>query len=112
MERVLVTLIDDLDGTSAAQETITFGLDDKLYEIDLSSENAARLREALRPWVKVARPSSARIGKADSSESNRVDPAKVRRWALERGQQVSERGRLPKGLIRDYLKAVQNSSDQ
>ena len=46
-QQVNVVLVDDLDGTPA-EETVTFGLDGISYEIDLTAENAARLRDSLR----------------------------------------------------------------
>ena len=46
--RFTSSLEDDLDG-GPADETIRFGLDGAYYEIDLSSANAARLRDAIRP---------------------------------------------------------------
>ena len=49
-QRVHIVLEDDLDG-SAADETVTFGLDGANYEIDLSAKNAAKLRDALAPYV-------------------------------------------------------------
>ena len=47
---LVVTLTDDLDGGDA-DETVTFGLDGKSYEIDLSEANAEKLRKALAPFV-------------------------------------------------------------
>ena len=44
-QRVNIVLEDDLDGTDA-DETVTFALDGVGYEIDLSSANAATLRDA------------------------------------------------------------------
>ena len=49
-QRVSIVLTDDLDESPAA-ETVTFGLDGNTYEIDLSSANAARLRDALKPFM-------------------------------------------------------------
>ena len=46
-QRIHVTLIDDLDNTSEADETVRFGLDGKEYSIDLSKKNAKALRDAL-----------------------------------------------------------------
>jgi hypothetical protein len=43
-QKVLVEMVDDIDGEVATQ-TVPFGLDGVSYEIDLSEENAARLRE-------------------------------------------------------------------
>ncbi|HLU98671.1 MAG TPA: Lsr2 family protein, partial [Thermobifida alba] len=45
-----VLLIDDLDGGEAGQ-TVSFNLDGRAYEIDLSDANAARLRKALAPFI-------------------------------------------------------------
>ena len=53
---VIVKLTDDLDGGDA-DETVTFALDGRSYEIDLGSANAVRLRDALKPFVEKARPS-------------------------------------------------------
>jgi hypothetical protein len=48
--RVTTTLVDDTDGSEAV-ETLTFGIDSVQYELDLSEQNAKKLREALAPWV-------------------------------------------------------------
>jgi hypothetical protein len=52
---VVVRLTDDLDG-SDADETVIFGLDGKTYEIDLTTNNAAQLRNELSRYVARARP--------------------------------------------------------
>ena len=44
--QVHVKCVDDVDG-SVASETVTFGLDARQYELDLSETNAATLRAAL-----------------------------------------------------------------
>lgn len=43
-KRVQVLLVDDLDHTTPADETVSFALDGVSYSIDLSADNAARLR--------------------------------------------------------------------
>ena len=45
-----IVRIDDLDGTDAG-ETVCFELDGEIYEIDLSSDNAAEFRSALTPYL-------------------------------------------------------------
>jgi len=47
-------LVDDLDG-SRASTTVEFGLDGTSYAIDLSAENAARLRGVVAEFVGAAR---------------------------------------------------------
>jgi len=51
MARETITrLVDDLDG-GVAHETVRFGLDGRLYEIDLSSKNAKKLRSELASFI-------------------------------------------------------------
>ena len=54
-KKVTVTLVDDFDGAGAADETVEFGLDGVTYEIDLSTKNAAKLRNDLKQWVAAGR---------------------------------------------------------
>jgi hypothetical protein len=56
-QTVVVQLTDDIDGGSA-DETISFSLNGKTYEIDLSSKNADKLREAFAPFIGKARKTS------------------------------------------------------
>jgi hypothetical protein len=53
----IIKLTDDIDGGDA-DETISFSLDGRSYEIDLNSKNAAALRSALDPYVSRARSTS------------------------------------------------------
>jgi hypothetical protein len=57
-QRTVTTLVDDLDGTDlegGSGETVRFGVDGRAYEIDLSDDNAAALREALQPYTEAGR---------------------------------------------------------
>ena len=58
--RTVTTLVDDLDGSSTAEENVVFGLDRVDYEIDLSSGHAETLREVLAPYVSAARRTGGR----------------------------------------------------
>ncbi len=49
-KETITRLVDDLDG-GVAHETVTFGLDGHLYEIDLSPRNAKKLRTELAVFV-------------------------------------------------------------
>jgi hypothetical protein len=53
--KATVIIEDDLDG-SEADETLTFGLDGRSYEIDLSEKNAAKLRKVMAQYVAAGRP--------------------------------------------------------
>ena len=58
-QRVNVVLVDDIDGSDAT-ETVSFGLDGVDYEIDLSDEHAAELREAVACYIGHARRTGGR----------------------------------------------------
>lgn len=109
--RTQVIVIDDLDG-SEADETLTFGLDGEAYEIDLSEENAAVLRELLQPYVGVARRvTNKRGGRARRSARNSDGSgassrtAQIRAWAIENGHEVNTRGRIPAHIVALYDEA-------
>lgn len=57
-QKVTVQLLDDLDG-SAAAETVSFGLDGIAYEIDLNDENAAKPHGGIAEFVKAGRRQGA-----------------------------------------------------
>ncbi len=53
-QRRTTSVVDDLNGSTAV-ETVRFGLGGPQYEIDLSADNARRLRSALAPFIGKAR---------------------------------------------------------
>jgi hypothetical protein len=105
-QRVKVELVDDVDGTEA-DETVTFALDGVTYEIDLSSANADKLRDALASWVGHARRSGGtrKAARNGSGGGRKRDLAKVREWARAHGHQVSDRGRISAEVQAAYDKA-------
>jgi len=106
-QKVQVLLVDDIDG-GTADETVQFGLDGSTYEIDLSTANAAVLRDVLAQYVAVARRGSARAGTRRRSRARSSDAGsarEVREWARANGYQVSERGRIPADVTEAYLAA-------
>ncbi len=61
-QKVLVQLVDDLDGSSSSDiSTVTFGLDGVSYEIDLNEDNASNLREHLSEFISSARRTGGRV---------------------------------------------------
>jgi len=107
-KKVQVLLVDDIDKSSPADETVSFSLDGVSYEIDLTSDNAARLRDDLAVWIGHAertggRRSAARSGSKGSGR--KADLGAVRAWAREQGHQVSDRGRISAEVQTAYDKA-------
>lgn len=107
-QKVQVLLVDDLSG-GEADETVTFALDGKSYEIDLSDANAQKLRESLAEFVKAGRKTGGRSagrGKARAAASaGGQDTAKIRAWAKENGYNVNDRGRVPADIREAFEKA-------
>ncbi|GLU46956.1 Lsr2 family protein [Nocardiopsis ansamitocini] len=99
-------LIDDLDGDEA-QETVSFGIDGTGYEIDLKTQNASRLRDALAPFVHAARKVPAKPGRMVRGAKSRNAPtrehsADIRSWAQANDKPVSDRGRIPQTIVDEY----------
>jgi hypothetical protein len=90
---VIVKLTDDIDGGDA-DETVYFSLDGKSYEIDVNSENAARVRAAFEPFIakgrvsgstgraRAVRPSNGGAGeKTLFSQLSSEEKGRFRAWA-------------------------------
>jgi hypothetical protein len=105
-QRTEIVFTDDLDG-GPADGTVTFGLGNTAYEIDLSQKNADKLAKAIGPYVEAGRrvrgSGSRRSGAA--SPVARQDQSAVREWARGRGLKVSDRGRIPANVIAEYKAA-------
>jgi hypothetical protein len=108
-QKVQVVLVDDLDG-GTADETVTFSLDGVSYEIDLSHDNAASLRDLLAPYVGHGRRVGGGRRSASSSRSTGkstggTNPAEIRDWAKSQGIAVNERGRISADLLAKFQAA-------
>jgi hypothetical protein len=108
-KETITKLIDDLDG-GEAQETVKFGLDGHSYEIDLSTKNANKLRNALAPYLE----NGTRVGRAaatmrlgggrgrGSAVAEREQNKAIRAWALRKGLDVAPRGRIKQEVVDQY----------
>ena len=107
-----LVILEDV-GRSEATDKVSFGLDGMSYEIDLSTENAAKLRAALAPYIKAveARPAGDREASTPATRNPRrrttkpVDSAAIRAWAATNGIAVSARGRNSTNVIHQYHEA-------
>jgi hypothetical protein len=103
-QKVQVLLVDDLDGGEAT-ETVSFSLDGTVYEIDLSSDNANKLRKDFQGYIDHARKGGGGGGgrrRRARTGPGRERSAEIRAWARQRGHKVSERGRIPATIISEY----------
>jgi hypothetical protein len=104
-KETITKLVDDLDG-GVAHETVTFGLDGHLYEIDLSTKNAKKLRSELATFVEHGSRVSARTAiparPSRRSASQHVHPDQnraIRDWAQAKGYQIAQRGRIKQDIV-------------
>ena len=116
MKKVIEQLVDDISGDVIADgegETVSFAIDGKSYEIDLGEKNAAKLREALQPYIAAGRRSSALSSPARQAATRASRPgssashwsagyAVVREWAQANGIDVSPRGRVADSVMKAY----------
>jgi hypothetical protein len=99
-------LLDDLDG-GVAHETVKFALDGHSYEIDLSSKNAKKLRSDLAVFVEHGSRVSGRAAagqdrRARSGGSDKDQNRAIREWAVGKGFDVAERGRIKQDIVEAF----------
>jgi hypothetical protein len=101
-----VRLVDDLTGDEAA-ETVSFAIDGARYEIDLSADNAAKLRNTLSVYIANGRRTPARGngGPRRSTRADREQTAAIRDWARKNGFDIGDKGRIPSSAIEAYHSA-------
>lgn len=97
-KRIIEELIDDLDG-SKAQETTTFSVDGKSYEIDLSKSNKVVFLKELKLYIDHARTLK---GRAAVKMVRRPDLPEIRAWAAANKYPSSARGRIPQATMDAY----------
>jgi hypothetical protein len=108
-KETITKLIDDLDG-GEAHETVKFGLDGHSYEIDLSTKNATKLRNALSPYLehstriagRTAPPPGRGARGRGSAVAERDQNKAIRAWALRKGLDVAPRGRIKADVVEAY----------
>ncbi len=107
-QKTIIQLIDDLD-EGPADETVRFALDGASYEIDLSTGNAAKLRDALALYVANGR----RAGRPTANPAppgRRTRPARgdreqtqaIREWARKNGYKIGDKGRIPAHILEAF----------
>ena len=110
-QKYVVQVIDDLDGTELEGddvEQVRFSLDGVAYVIDLSQENAEKLRGAFGPYTDAARRDQAVTRSSTSGKGatpraeGRKDLEQVRAWANDNNYTVSTRGRVPNAVLEAY----------
>lgn len=101
--KIQVLLVDDLDGTDLGTEgqTVEFGWLGQRYEIDLSKQNAEKMKDVFGQYVQHARKpsrggsSGTRTTAAGGRKGRNPEAAEARAWLIENGLMAeSHRGRI------------------
>ncbi|MFJ4038269.1 Lsr2 family protein [Microbacterium sp. NPDC090007] len=103
----ITQMIDDLDGSVIDEgTTLHFSLEGRAYEIDLSRDNAEKLRDAFRPFIAAGRAAGpSHVAPRRASRPRAVptrDLVDVRSWAEKNGFPISDRGRISENVLAAY----------
>jgi hypothetical protein len=112
-QKLVVELVDDLDGTVSEDiATVPFGLDGAEYEIDLTEDNANHPRETLSDFVAAARRIGGRVKRSAAPAKQSARPAADREQtraiherARQNGFELSDRGRIASHVIDAFEEA-------
>jgi hypothetical protein len=109
-EKITIERYSDLQRDLPADETVAFGLDGAEYEIDLTEEEAARLRDGIAEFTDAARRMGGKrrrgLAQAKAVPAPRNDVTAVREWARDQGYEVSDRGRIPIVVQEAYARSM------
>jgi hypothetical protein len=102
-----VTLTCDVCGKAKDVQTRTLGLDGTTYAIDLCAKDGQKLGKAAARYVSNARKVTARRPSSENGyrPGPRAETAAIRDWAKASGMKISDRGRVPAAVFRDYQAA-------
>lgn len=102
MKKTMVVMVDDIDG-STADHSVTFMFNGVSWEIDLSDEHYREMEEDFAKWETYARRSGGRARtRRTTSGGSSAESAKIREWARSQGIEVSDRGRIPAAVRKQY----------
>jgi hypothetical protein len=126
-QRHSTQLVDDLDGTEAST-TVRFALNDRHYELDLSTTNLDAFRRTMSRYLTVARPDSQNAQqqwqlfpvKPANDRPLTPEPATkalpeptfdgsdddIRLWAQRKRMVLGPRGRIPREIEHAYSAAA------
>lgn len=103
-KQTIITVTDDLDGSTEDVSTISFMIDGASFEIDLSGTNRDAFRAKLAPFIEAARPAGrhlasvppVRKARAGAQTARSGDAAGKREWLAANGfpEVIGRRGRF------------------
>lgn len=96
----------DISGKTEAA-TVTFGLGDTWYEIDLTAEEEKQLESALKTYLKAGRKAEPKKPEKKKMvpETTPEERDAIRAWGRKNALDVPPYGRIPKDVMAAYDKA-------
>jgi hypothetical protein len=102
-KKTLSKYFSDVSGDEIGDEspTLSFALEGTSYEIDLTESEKQALRDALAPYVGVARKTTRGATRRRNTTGGPA-PKDVREWARENNIDVPARGRIPASVVEAF----------
>jgi hypothetical protein len=105
-QQIAVTVTCDLCGSAKDTQTRVLSLDGKALEIDLCGKDGRGLDKVAGKFVPHARKVTRRaIAPGRRTTSDRQRSADIREWAKGQGFKISDRGRIPESVEREFAAA-------
>jgi hypothetical protein len=104
-QQVSVTITCDICGSSKDVQTHTISLDGQAREIDLCGKDSRALDKVASKYVPHARKVRRAPATSRRTVRDREHSADVRAWAKAEDFKVSDRGRIPENVEREYAAA-------
>jgi Lsr2 len=102
-QTIAVTVTCDVCGSAKDTQTRLISLDGKALEIDLCAKDGRALDKVAAKFVPHARKVSRRAAAPGRrTVSDREHSANVREWAKTQGFKISDRGRIPETVEREF----------
>lgn len=97
-------------GEHDALKTVRFSVEGQMREIDLCASEAERFEKQMAPWISSSRKAGGASNGNGGARRRRTAAARqeagdIRQWARDHGIAISERGRIPAGVVAQYESA-------
>jgi hypothetical protein len=109
-QKVTTTFTDDVDSEREATNLkVPFSFDGVAYEIDVDDEHYQQMKDQFGYWASFATKVGGRKRQSGTSAGNKTNAGLAREWLRNQGEDLPDRGRIPKLLMARYEAHVANA---
>ena len=101
-QQVSITITCDICGSTKDAQTHTISLDGQAREIDLCGKDGRALAKVAGKYVPHARKVRRAPAAGRRTTSDRQRSTDIREWAKGQGSKISDRGRIPESVEREF----------